>query len=117
MANISIEKETPGEIIYVSHFEGQPVHFMQDKRTGEITVNADDVVRAIGEADSFEAFLGSDKGLDFIADWKKEHPNEPFFRWCGDKETPIINTRMYDISYISYCYIGNILNTNMLYVV
>lgn len=79
MANISIEKETPGEIIYVSHFEGQPVHFMQDKRTGEITVNADDVVRAIGEADSFEAFLGSDKGLDFIADWKKEHPNEPFF--------------------------------------
>lgn len=79
MDDLRIEKETPGEIIYVSHFEGQPVHFMKDKRTGEITVNADDVVRAIGEADSFEAFLGSDKGLDFISDWKKEHPNEPFF--------------------------------------
>ena len=73
MDDLRIEKETPGEIIYVSHFEGQPVHFMKDKRTGEITVNADDVVRAIGEADSFEAFLGSDKGLDFISDWKKEH--------------------------------------------
>ena len=57
MDDLRIEKETPGEIIYVSRFEGQPVHFMQDKRTGEITVNADDVVRAIGEADSFEAFL------------------------------------------------------------
>lgn len=79
MDDLRIEKETPGEIIYVSHFEGQPVYFMQEKRTGEITVNADDVVRAIGEADSFEAFLGSDKGLDFISDWKKEHPNEPFF--------------------------------------
>ena len=48
MDDLRIEKETPGEIIYVSHFEGQPVHFMKDKRTGEITVNADDVVRAIG---------------------------------------------------------------------
>ena len=39
MDDLRIEKETPGEIIYVSHFEG----------------------------------------LDFISDWKKEHPNEPFF--------------------------------------
>ena len=88
MDDLRIEKETPGEIIYVSHFEGQPVHFMQDKRTGEITVNADDVVRAIGEADSFEAFLGSDKGLDFISDWKKEHPNEPFFGGAVKKRHP-----------------------------
>ena len=79
MDDLRIEKETPGEIIYVSHFEGHPVQFMKDKRSWEFTVHDDDVLRAIGEADSLEAFLGSDKGLDFISDWKKEHPNEPFF--------------------------------------
>ena len=79
MNDLQIVKETPEEIIYLSYFEGQPVRFMRNKRTGEITINADDVVRALGEADSFEAFLGSDKGLDFISDWKKEHPNTPFF--------------------------------------
>ena len=79
MDDLRIEKETPGEIIYERHFEGQPVHIMKDKRTGEITVNADDVVRAIGEADSFEAFLGSDMGVEFISDCKKEDPIDPFF--------------------------------------
>lgn len=47
--------------------------------TGQITVNADDMVRAIGSADSFEEFLATDKGLDFINEWKNEHPNTPFF--------------------------------------
>ena len=89
MNDLKIVKETPEEIIYLSYFEGQPVRFMRNKRTGEITINADDVVRALGEADSFEAFLRSDKGLDFISDWKKEHPNTPFF--CGAVKNKIIN--------------------------
>ncbi len=89
MNDLKIVKETPEEIIYLSYFEGQPVRFMRNKRTGEITINADDVVRALGEADSFEAFLRSDKGLDFISDWKKEHPNTPFFGGAVKKK--IIN--------------------------
>ena len=52
MNDLKIVKETPEEIIYLSYFEGQPVRFMRNKRTGEITINADDVVRALGEADS-----------------------------------------------------------------
>ncbi|WP_337942986.1 hypothetical protein [Parabacteroides sp.] len=79
MNDLKIVKETPEEIIYLSHFEGQPVRLMKNKRTGEITINADDIVRAIGEADSFEEYLGTDKGLDFISRWKQEHPNTPFF--------------------------------------
>ena len=46
MNDLKIVKETPEEIIYLSYFEGQPVRFMRNKRTGEITINADDVVRA-----------------------------------------------------------------------
>ena len=37
------------------------------------------MVRALGAANSFEEFLATDKGLDFINEWKKEHPNTPFF--------------------------------------
>lgn len=78
MANISIEKETEKEVVYVSHFEGKPIHFIKDKATGKIIINADDVVRALGEADSFIDYLSSDNGLDFVGEWMKEHPNEPF---------------------------------------
>lgn len=30
---------------------------------------------------TFEDYLGTDEGLDFINDWKKENPDKPF--WGG----------------------------------
>lgn len=79
MEKLTIVRETDQEIVFLDYFEGTSVHFTRNKMTGEITVNVDDVVRALGAANSFEEFLTTDKGLDFINEWKKEHPNTPFF--------------------------------------
>ena len=79
MTKLTIVRETDQEIVFLDYFEDMPVHFTRNKMTGQITVNADDVVRALGAANSFEEFLATDKGLDFINEWKKEHPNTPFF--------------------------------------
>lgn len=78
MANILIERESAKEVLYVSYFEGKPIHFIKNKATGQIFIDADDVTRALGEADSFIDYLSTDKGLDFVGEWMREHPNEPF---------------------------------------
>lgn len=79
MADVFIEKETATEIIFVSYYEGTKVRFMMNKQTGEISICADDVCVVLGLGDSFKDFLGSDKGLDFINDWKKAHPGKELF--------------------------------------
>ena len=84
---MTIIRETDQEVVYLDYFEGTPVHFTRNKMSGDITVNADDAVRAIGVADSFEEYLGTDKGLDFISHWKKEHPNMPFFGGAAIKKS------------------------------
>lgn len=87
MNDLKIEKETPEEIIYLSYFEGKPIHFIKNKATGQIFIDADDVTRALGEADSFIDYLATDKGLDFVGEWIREHPNEPFFGGAVKKRT------------------------------
>lgn len=79
MTNLKIVRETDQEVVFLDHFEGKPVHFTKDKKTGEITIDADDVCRILGLGDSFEGFLGTDKGLGLLNDWKEEHPDTPFF--------------------------------------
>lgn len=79
MGKVFIQSETEKEIIYVSYYENMPIRFMKDKATGEIFVNSDDIVKALGQSDSFIDFLGTDEGLDYINEWKKYHPGEPFF--------------------------------------
>lgn len=66
-------------IYLMDYFEGQSVRFMQSKETGDTRINGDDVCRVLGLGESFEDFMGTDKGLDFINDWKRAHPGEPFF--------------------------------------
>lgn len=64
---------------YTSYFEGYPITFIKNKFTGEVHINADEAVRAMDIAGDFNEFLGTDRGLDLINQWKKEHPDIPFF--------------------------------------
>lgn len=64
---------------YTSYFEGYPVTFIKNKLTGEIYIDADEVVQAMGIASDFNEYLGTDEGLDLINEWKQEHPDIPFF--------------------------------------
>lgn len=72
------EKEDEKYIYFLDYFQGNPVHIQQDKTTGEIFFNADDVCHILGMG-NFNEFIGSDQGLDIINDFKKEHPNTPIF--------------------------------------
>lgn len=78
---MEIIKETPTEIIFLDYFEGNPVHFVKNKLTEEISINADDAIRAMGYDGTFNDYLGTDEGLDFICEWKKNNPGMPF--WGG----------------------------------
>lgn len=64
---------------FTSYYKGQPVRFTRNRWTNETLINADDVVRICGISGSFEEYLSTDAGLDFINDWKKDHPNAAFF--------------------------------------
>lgn len=78
---MEIIKETSTEVLFRDYFEGIPVHFVKNKLTGEISINADDAIRAMGYNGTFEDYLGTDEGLDFISDWKRSNPDMPF--WGG----------------------------------
>ena len=71
--------EDKNYIYFMDHFQGTPVQVMQDKKTGEIFFNADDVVKILGLGDNIKEFLGTDKGLDFINDFKRDHPGVDVF--------------------------------------
>lgn len=70
-------------IYYFDSFQGMPIRILQDKETGEILFNADDVVRALDLGADLKEFLGSDEGLDCINAFKKEHPGTKIFRENG----------------------------------
>lgn len=79
MAELTKTSEDWCNEYYTSYFEGHPVTFIKNKFTGEIRINADDMVQALDVANSFEEFLGTDEGLDLINEWKQKHPDMPFF--------------------------------------
>lgn len=58
--------EDEDSIFYTADFEGNQIGLLMDKRTKEILLNADDIVKIIGLGESFTEFLGTDKGLDFL---------------------------------------------------
>jgi len=64
--------------VFVSYFKGQPVRVILNKFSNEIKFDADDVVRIFGY-NSVNDYLGSDNGLDFISENKKENPDRPIF--------------------------------------
>ena len=45
--------EDKNYIYFMDHFQDTPVQVIQDKKTGEIFFNADDVVRILGFGSSF----------------------------------------------------------------
>lgn len=55
--------EDKNYVYFMDHFQDTPVQVIQDKKTGEIFFNADDVVRILGFGSSFKEFLGTDEGL------------------------------------------------------
>lgn len=64
---------------YLDIFENNQIKIRQNKSTGAIYFDADDVMKLLGKEVSFEEFLSSDEGLDFINDWNTNHPEIPFF--------------------------------------
>lgn len=64
---------------FVAHFQGSPITFVKNRWTGEMRMSADDVIKALGLGDNFNEFISTDDGLDFINDWKRDHPDIPFF--------------------------------------
>jgi hypothetical protein len=71
--------------IFEDEFMGHSVHFYKNKITGEITINADHVIRVCGLGNSLDEFLSTDEGLDTINRYNKEHPGKSFF---GDAIKP-----------------------------
>lgn len=72
-------EETKEYNIYMDYFHGQPVRFLQDKKTGEILISADDAMMAMGANASIEEFLATDAGLDTINRMKQSEPEKPLF--------------------------------------
>lgn len=64
---------------FTAYYQGQPITFSKNKLTDEVHINADQAIQALGFDGSFRDYLGTDEGLDLISDWKKEHPDIPFF--------------------------------------
>lgn len=64
---------------FTAYYEGSPITFSKNKLTGEVHINADEAVKAMGFEGSFNDYLGTDEGLDLISAWKKDHPDIPFF--------------------------------------
>jgi len=58
--------EDEDSITYTADFEGNQIGLKMDKRTKEILLNADDLVKIFGLGESFTEFLGTDKGLSFL---------------------------------------------------
>ena len=61
-------------------FEGSitPVRFTKNKFTGEVKICANDTARVLG-FDNLNDLLGTDRGLDVINEWKRDHPDKPLF--------------------------------------
>ncbi|MFG5856868.1 hypothetical protein LDB17_01505 [Dysgonomonas sp. Shenzhen-Wh21] len=64
---------------FTAYYQGQPITFSKNKLTDEVHINADQAIQALGFDGSFRDYLGTDEGLDLISDWKKDHPDIPFF--------------------------------------
>lgn len=64
---------------FTAYYQGKPITFSQNKLTGEVHINADEAIQAMGFDGSFMDYLGTDEGLDLINEWKKDHPDIPFF--------------------------------------
>lgn len=79
MLSSKIVSETATEIIYVSYYNGHPIHFTKDKATGEVMANLDDMARAHGLPDASE-WLGSDAGLDAISAVQKANPGKTIIK-------------------------------------
>ena len=71
--------EDKNYVYFMDHCQDTPVQVIQDKKTMEIFFNADDVVRILGFGSSFKEFLGTDEGLDYINEYKKDHPGVDMF--------------------------------------
>lgn len=83
MSNDMTQLEKTGEDwineYFTSYWKGKPVRFTRNRWTNEALINADDVVNILGIAGTFEEFISTDEGLDFINEWKKDHPGASFF--------------------------------------
>jgi hypothetical protein len=58
--------EDEDSIFYTADFEGHQIGLMMDKRTKEILLNADDLIKLCGLGEAFTDFLGTDKGIEFL---------------------------------------------------
>lgn len=64
---------------FVAYFDGRELKIIQDKETNEVLLDADACMRFLGLGESTEEFLGTDKGLDMINEYKRRNPGKPVF--------------------------------------
>ena len=64
---------------FTKPLNGANVRVRRDTTTGDVMFNADDMAKALGLNCTFEQWLGTDNGLDFINSMKKKHPEIPLF--------------------------------------
>lgn len=60
-------------------FEGKTIRMRMSKATGEILFDADDCLKVLGLGDNVNEFLSTDKGLDTLNDFKRDHPDIDVF--------------------------------------
>jgi hypothetical protein len=82
MANMKVIHEDFFTEVLEDYFEGIPVRFFRNKFSGEIKICGNDMARCLG-FNSLNDMLSTDKGLDVISEWRKEHPNKPVFGSVG----------------------------------
>lgn len=67
-------------IYYVHDLEGLPINMRIDRSTKDVFLNVNDMYQAYGFNKSIENILGTDIGLDFISESKKNnHGFTPLF--------------------------------------
>jgi hypothetical protein len=71
-------------VYYIASFQGARARGRVNKITKEVFFNADDMVKIFGLGNTAKEFFSSDKGLDWILEFKKENPDKPIF--CDNRE-------------------------------
>lgn len=72
-------RESEKYIYYTFVFKGKEINVMQDKVSKELLFDADDVINSLGLGENVKQYFSTDKGLDFISEYKKEYPQKPIF--------------------------------------
>lgn len=83
-----VEKEENKNLQFFEEFvDTTPVRCASDGNTGKCYAFLDDLLCLISVNEGFEGYLSTDRGLDFLLDWRKRNPDKPFYKTKRGSET------------------------------